>query len=571
MVIAPKRPHEEEVLAALYGLDVLDSAPDEQFDALVRVASMVCGTPIALLSLVDRDRQWFKANSGLQGMSEAPRDLAFCAYAVLQEGVMEIPNALLDPRFDDNPLVTGDTAVRFYAGAPIRMSDGAAVGTVCVIDQQPRTLTAQQRETLSLLATAAAHALEGRKAVRANLEELALRRAAESDLVHQRQRLTHILEGANAGSMEWNAATQELRFDARWAAITGYELDEVQRSGAISWSWRTHPEDMPRAVTNMRRHLKGQAPDYQCELRVRHKSGQWIWVLDRGKMFEGDWVMGTRTDISNQKQMEESLQRKNAELQVQHEHDVRTRQILDAIAEPILVKGEQSRIEWANRAFLEYYGTDLKTLRGLQGSGFEPPDLTLQYARDDLKVFTTGTVLEIPEELVRRHDGVLLTWHTVKSPMLDSKGKIVGTVGVSRDITAQKEGQAQIERMQNELRSNNQLLHTILENMPCGLSVFDAKNQLIAANTEFKVLFGYAASLLEDGPIPLRHLLQSNAAIGEYGDSDAEVAVTEGMARTAFTDNMQFERVRGNGKHLEVRLARLPGGGFISTHTDITA
>ncbi|MBC7603664.1 MAG: PAS-domain containing protein, partial [Ramlibacter sp.] len=155
--------------------------------------------------------------------------------------------------------------------------------------------------------------------------------------------------------------------------------------------------------------------------------------------------------------------------------------------------------------------------------------------------------------------------------MLDSKGKIVGTVGVSADITAQKEGQAQIERMQNELRSNNQLLHTILENMPCGLSVYDANNQLIAANTELKTLFGYPATLLEDGPIPLRRLLQISAATGEYGPGDPEDAVTQGMAWTEFTDNAQFERVRGNGKHVEVRLARLPGGGFISTHTDITA
>jgi PAS domain S-box-containing protein len=155
-------PDEVSRLRALHGLEVLDSAPEEEFEALVRVASLVCGVPISLVSLVDRDRQWFKANAGLTGVSETPRDVAFCAHAIHGDDILEIPDATVDPRFAGNPLVTGRPDIRFYAGAPLRLSDGARVGTLCVIDRMPRRLEAHQREILGQLAAVASHALEGR-------------------------------------------------------------------------------------------------------------------------------------------------------------------------------------------------------------------------------------------------------------------------------------------------------------------------------------------------------------------------------------------------------------------------
>ena len=158
---------EHERLATLQALDVLDSGPEEEFDALIKVASLVCGVPISLISLVDSERQWFKASLGLPGVSETPRDIAFCAHAILDDKVFEVPDATLDPRFADNPLVTSIPDIRFYAGAPIVMADGSRVGTLCVIDREPHQLNDMQREVVSNLAMAAAHALEGRRAIRA--------------------------------------------------------------------------------------------------------------------------------------------------------------------------------------------------------------------------------------------------------------------------------------------------------------------------------------------------------------------------------------------------------------------
>jgi len=164
--VAIDRDDESESIAALRALEVLNAEPEAEFDALVRVASAVCGVPISLISLIDTDRQWFKANVGLPGVTETSRSAAFCAHAVFGDDLLEIPDALAEPRFADNPLVAGKPDIRFYAGAPLLVRDGQGVGTLCVIDRQPRTLDPMQRETLRQLSVAAARILEGRLATR---------------------------------------------------------------------------------------------------------------------------------------------------------------------------------------------------------------------------------------------------------------------------------------------------------------------------------------------------------------------------------------------------------------------
>lgn len=149
-----------KALDTLHALDILDTLPEEQFQALVRVAAAACDVPVSLISLLDLDRQWFKANVGLEHVTETARDISFCAHAVQQPGLFEVPDAHADGRFADNPLVVGDPNIRFYAGAPIRLSNGAQVGTLCVIDRVPRTLDDAQRQILLDLAVAAGRLLE---------------------------------------------------------------------------------------------------------------------------------------------------------------------------------------------------------------------------------------------------------------------------------------------------------------------------------------------------------------------------------------------------------------------------
>ena len=148
-MIRPGRPDDEgRRQATLDAYRILDSPPETAYDDLVRIASAVCDTPMAVVSLVDRDRQWFKARVGVDA-EETTRDESFCAHAILTPDVTTVvPDTLRDPRFHDHPLVTGDAGVRFYAGAPLRAADGAALGTVCVLDRRPRHLTAEMRAAL---------------------------------------------------------------------------------------------------------------------------------------------------------------------------------------------------------------------------------------------------------------------------------------------------------------------------------------------------------------------------------------------------------------------------------------
>ena len=138
---APGIPEDESWrLAELNRLALLDTVSEESYDRVVRLAKRLFGTPISLITLVDSDRQWFKANIGLEA-TETGRSESFCGHAILGSETMVIPDAQLDPRFVDNPLVVGDPSIRFYAGAPIVSPGGARIGTVCVIGREPRELS----------------------------------------------------------------------------------------------------------------------------------------------------------------------------------------------------------------------------------------------------------------------------------------------------------------------------------------------------------------------------------------------------------------------------------------------
>lgn len=152
MQVAPPTPNEAERLQRLRRFGVLDTLPQEAFDHITALASAICDTPIALISLVDQDRQWFKSRVGLDA-TQTSREVAFCAHAIHEpEAVMVVEDATKDPRFQDNPLVTGQPDIRFYAGAPIVTGEGHALGTVCVIDPRSRSLSPAQQTALRSLA-----------------------------------------------------------------------------------------------------------------------------------------------------------------------------------------------------------------------------------------------------------------------------------------------------------------------------------------------------------------------------------------------------------------------------------
>ncbi len=155
---------EKSRLRSLESYNILDTAAEKVFDDLTQLATAICGTPISLVSLVDEERQWFKARTGLDA-EQTPRDQAFCAHAIKDNVPFIVEDATRDERFVNNPLVTDDPNIRFYAGMPLIVADGSALGTLCVIDREPRTLTKEQIDALQVLRDAVVSHLELRKAM----------------------------------------------------------------------------------------------------------------------------------------------------------------------------------------------------------------------------------------------------------------------------------------------------------------------------------------------------------------------------------------------------------------------
>lgn len=153
---------EKKRLKVLWQYEVLDTVPEEVFDDLTELAARICEAPMALISLVDEKRQWFKSKFGTD-VNETSRDLSFCAYAITQPDLFIVPDATLDQRFARNPLVTSEPKIRFYAGAPLITPDGYALGTLCVIDKVPRKLRPEQKQALGILAHHVVSQLELRR------------------------------------------------------------------------------------------------------------------------------------------------------------------------------------------------------------------------------------------------------------------------------------------------------------------------------------------------------------------------------------------------------------------------
>lgn len=307
-------PNEPQRLQCLQNYHILDTAPTDGFDTLTELAALVCHTPIALVSLVDEHRQWFKARVGLTA-SETPRDLAFCAHAILQSELFVVADTWLDERFCDHPLVLGAPHIRFYAGMPLVTADGMALGTLCVIDQQPRTLDPLQQQTLRVLAKQVVAQME----LHRQLEE---RHQAEVE----RQRLDEILrlqERAIAASRNGIVITDArlpdnpvIYVNPSFERITGYTAAEVLGRNCRFLQQDDH--DQPALEPLRQAIAAGQ--DCTVDMINYRKDGEKFWnhlSIAPIRDPEGHLThfVGIQTDISDRKQSETQLHQHVAALE----------------------------------------------------------------------------------------------------------------------------------------------------------------------------------------------------------------------------------------------------------------
>ncbi|MBL8136851.1 MAG: GAF domain-containing protein [Acidobacteria bacterium] len=322
----PRRADEAGRLAELRGFDVLDSAADADIDALTRLAARLCRVPVAAVSLVDADHQWFLSRPDIAARV-TPRRVSFCSHAIEADGVFEVPDATCDARFAGTPLVAGAPHIVFYAGAPLVTPAGHAIGALCVIDHTPRTLSADEREALVLIGRQVMRRLEQHRALTA-LQAFSSERVAHleqleryaSTLALSEQRLAMVLAAVEAGYWDWDLVTGEVIFSPRFG-----ELFQLDGDGPLPVEALFTALDDPEleALHAAFADLFGRRVDrlYE-EFQVRTPDGEPTWLRFRGHVTS--WgahgeplrALGLAIDITRERQ---------------RDHQLRTTQKLDAI------------------------------------------------------------------------------------------------------------------------------------------------------------------------------------------------------------------------------------------------
>jgi PAS domain S-box-containing protein len=302
---APIPANEKERIEALESYQILDTPPEQAFDDLTLLAAHITGVPVALVSIVDEARQWFKSAVGTD-VKETPREHAFCAHAILGDDVLVVPDTHLDERFRDNALVTSSPFIRFYAGAPLVTEDGHALGTLCLIDRRPRELSEEQLDLLRALARQVVSRLEERRKVKALTRAMVERDQAKEGL----ERFFEIsIDLLCVADFDYHFT----QVNPAWERTLGYKREDLLRKPYLDF---VHPEDVRSTVKTAARLAQG-SDILSFENRYRAKNGSYKWLSWTASTSPEDRrIYAAARDITEQKLAEEALRRYARELEL---------------------------------------------------------------------------------------------------------------------------------------------------------------------------------------------------------------------------------------------------------------
>ncbi len=465
---------EAERLAALRSYDVLDTDREGFFDELTEIASVVCKAPIAVVNLIEDTRQFFKAEIGL-GIRETPVDISICAHAILQRDLFVVPDTTQDPRFANNPLVTGEPRLRFYAGALLETPEGLPLGTVCVLDREPRPegLTREQALTLQGLARAVMAKLEARK-IAASL------RRREDEL----ERLQDI---AGIGGTEVDLRTGFTNDRSpQYLKIHGLP-PTARRESHADWVARLHPEDRERVETLFRDAVRSGARSYLAEYRIiRPSDGELRWISARAEI-EHDAqgvpirLVAAHQDITERKRAEEAI----------HESERRLRAVLDTMPQIVWTTRPDGHHDYFNQRWFEFTG---RTSEQSEGAGWNPvlhPE-DRQKAWDAWsKALISGDPYEV-EYRFRSRDGNY-RWFIGRAVALrDADGKIERWFGTCTDVH-------ELKLAEKRLNSNEERLRLALEAGKVGTWVWLLRDGVAHADEQTAAMYGIDPEIAANG------------------------------------------------------------------------
>ncbi|WP_293825756.1 PAS domain-containing protein [uncultured Brevundimonas sp.] len=430
---------ENERLEALRSYGVLDTEREVAFDDVVNLIAEICQAPIAVVNLIDADRQWFKAERGL-GVRETPLATSFCAKALLEQDGMVVPDAAQDPRFACNPLVTEAPHLRFYAGRLLKSPQGLPLGTLCVLDTKPRPqgLTPLQEMALTTLAGQVTSQLELRRAL------------LERDRSEKAARLA-IEASAYVGAWDWDIAADRVVADERFAWMYGV-YPAVARQGAPIDLFRAsvHPDDGPRLTQDIQRALEGEG-GFVSEYRLV-VDGATRWVLARGQA-EYDRsgaavrLPGVAVDITERKQIETNLAETARALS---ESETRFRVLADAMPQMVWSTLPDGFHDYYNARWYEFTGVPVGSTDGAGWNDILHPDDQPRAWAAWRRSLETGEPYEI-EYRLKHHDGGY-RWALARAVAIrDDEGRITRWFGTCTDIDELKRLEQGRELVSQEL------------------------------------------------------------------------------------------------------------------------
>ncbi|QLC24949.1 PAS domain S-box protein [Parasphingopyxis algicola] len=475
---------EAERLAALRRYAILDTAPEENFDRIARLAARQFGVPIALVSLIDEDRQWFKASCGLD-VREMGRDVAFCAHAILGDDVFVVPDATKDPRFSDNPLVTEDPEIRFYAGAPLTDRRGHKLGTLCLIDTEPRPgLSSEDQALLRDLAAVVTDQIEMRHATGDVLGEVEARIETEENLAQTKslQRETQLRYEAIfnhtfqfCGILDLDGIVLEVNDTA--LEFGGLSRDEVVGMPfAETYWWRVGTATRDAVEEAVRKASAGEFVRFDVE--VQGEGGVRVPIDFTLKPITDDsgtvtMLIAEGRDISEQIETEKALRRNQEELEL----------IFNSVPMRIFFKDDKNRIIRLNKAAAQSMDMPVEDVEGADTYELFP-EQAKKYHDDDLEVINSGRPkLGIVEEYTPR-EGERGWVRTDKVPYVDPDTGDRFVFAAATDITAEKQAE-------EAWRAGEARYRSLYNNTPIMLHSVDIDGRLVSVSDFWLKKLGY--------------------------------------------------------------------------------
>ena len=468
---------ESSRLAALHSYDLLDTLPEESLDDLTKLAAHICGVPIAMISLIDESRQWFKSRVGLE-LEETPRDVSFCAHALQTPDLLTVPDAAGDPRFAENPLVTGEPHIRFYAGTPLLTPEGEALGTLCVLDRRPRHLTGEQEQALRVLGRQVMIQLETRRQSRLLL-------AAEAERANiLASSMDAIIVMDHYGIIrEFNPAAETIFGRARDSAM-GHLLEDVIIPPGVRGGHR-------KGLSQYLRNGEGSVVGNRTELSALRADGSQFPVelsVVRSPGKGPPLFIGFMRDIS----------KREAALAALRESEERFRDTFEQAAVGIAHICLEGRFLRVNDKLCAILGYPRSELLGNLSSGFtmmEDRALTDEARRGMMAGEQASYTIE---KRYRRKDGQHVWVNLIVTLERDAAGEPKYFTSVSADITARKVAEFRLHRLNR--------LHAVLSKTGGAIVRTPKREQLYAAVCRI---------LVEDGRLRMAFIAELEPASGE--------------------------------------------------------